>query len=95
MWLPSGHDYDGLSDGTVPSFRYSLVDQLAKQAAEIALRLAALPADGLRNNLEALNCIEELAMRILKEVSAVRSSRSHPVGETRGMWPAMQPARRQ
>jgi hypothetical protein len=69
------------------------VDQLAKQAAEVALRLAALPADGLRNNLEALDSIEHLAMRILKEVSAVRARKSHAVGEISGMWPAMQPLR--
>jgi hypothetical protein len=67
------------------------LDQLAKQAAEIALRLAALPADGLRNNLEAL---EVLAMRILDEVSTVRNARGRSVGETRGMWPAMQPVQR-
>jgi hypothetical protein len=62
------------------------VDQLAKQAAEIALRLAALPADGLHNNPEALDSIEQLATRILTEVSAVRAANSRPVGETRGMW---------
>jgi hypothetical protein len=62
------------------------VDQLAKQAAEIALRLAALPADGLRDNSEALDSIELLAMQILTEVSAVRAANSRPVGETRGMW---------
>ena len=71
------------------------MDQLAKQAAEIALRLAALPADGLRNNLEALDSIEHLAMRILREVSAVRAGKACAVGETSGMWPAMQPLRRQ
>ncbi|MEO8596433.1 MAG: hypothetical protein ABI759_24150, partial [Candidatus Solibacter sp.] len=64
------------------------VHQLAKQAAEIALRLAALPADGLRNNLD-LDLVEQLATRILKEVAAVRAAQSHPVGETRGMWPIM------
>jgi hypothetical protein len=71
------------------------LDQLAKQAAEVALRLAALPADGLRNNLEALDSIENLAMRILKEVSAVRASKAHGVGDARGMWPTMQPLQRQ
>jgi hypothetical protein len=70
------------------------LDQLAKQAAEIALRLAALPADGLRNNLEALDSLEQLAMRILQEVSTVRNARSRSVGETRGMWPAKQPVQR-
>lgn len=64
------------------------MDQLAKQAAEIALRLAALPADGLRNKLD-LDLIEQLAAQILKEVAAVRAAESQPVGETRGMWPVM------
>ena len=65
------------------------MDHLAKQAAEIALRLAALPADRLRNDIDALNSIEQLAMHILKEVAAVRAAKSHSVGETRGMWPIM------
>ncbi|MCX6629126.1 MAG: hypothetical protein NTW28_16025 [Candidatus Solibacter sp.] len=71
------------------------MDQLAKQAAEIAIRPAALPADGLRNNSEALDSIEQLALRILQEVAAVRTVKSHSAGETRGMWPAMQPSRHQ
>jgi hypothetical protein len=76
----------------MPPARNPHLDQLAKQAAEIALRLAALPADGLRNDLEVLDTLEALAMRILGEVSAVR--RGRPVGETRGMWPIMQPVQR-
>ena len=71
------------------------MDELAKQAAQMALRLAALPADGSPNNFELLDSVEQLALRILQEVAAVRAAKSHPVGETRGMWPAMQPARRQ
>jgi hypothetical protein len=71
------------------------VDQLAKQAAEIALRLAALPASDLCDNPEALDSIEQLAMRILKEVSAVRNAKRVPVGESRGMWPVMKPLQRQ
>ena len=71
------------------------VDQLVKQAAEIALRLAALPADGLRNNSLELDCIEQLAMRILKEISAIRAAKPHAVGESSGMWRAMLPVRRQ
>ena len=70
------------------------MDQLAKQAAEIALRLAALPVDGLRRDT-ALFELEDLARRILTEVAAVRLGRSHEVGETRGMWQTMQPVRRQ
>lgn len=71
------------------------MDQLAKQAAEIALRLAALPADGLRTNLQDLDAIENLAMGILKEVSAVRAGKSRPTGEVSGIWRAMQPTPRQ
>ena len=66
------------------------MDQLAKQAAEIALRLAALPADGLRNNIEALDSIEQLAVQILKEVSAVRAGNRRMPGESSGMWRARQ-----
>ncbi len=68
--------------------------QLVKQAAELALRLAALPADGLRNDTQALDAIEQLATRILKEVSAVRTGKSYAVGEISGMFRAMQPTRR-
>lgn len=70
------------------------MDQLAKQAAEIALRLAALPADGLRSH-EDLDSIEQLATRILNEVAAIRTAKNRPVGETRGMWRVVQPMRRQ
>lgn len=71
------------------------MDQLAKQAAEIALRLAALPADGPRDNSQALDAIERLAMGILREVSAARAGNTHAVGEVSGMWRVMQPAPRQ
>jgi hypothetical protein len=71
------------------------VDQLAKLAAEIALRLAALPAGDLRDNPEALASIEQLATRILKEAATLRSAKTLPVGESRGMWPAMKPLQRQ
>jgi hypothetical protein len=71
------------------------VDQLAKQAAEIALRLAALSADGLRNDTKALDAIELLAIRILKEVATLRAGKTYSPGEISGAWPAMQPVRRQ
>ena len=71
------------------------VDQLAKQAAEIALRLAALPADGLRDNTEVLDSLEQLATRLLKEVSAARVGKTRQMGETSGMFRAMMPVRRQ
>ena len=62
------------------------MDQLAKQVAEMALRLAALPADGLRQNDPALDNIEQLARQILSEVSAARVAKTRPVGETTGCW---------
>jgi hypothetical protein len=71
------------------------VDQLAKQAAQIALRLAALPADG-RNDPKALQDIEELARGILQAVASVRLAQNGAgAGESRGIWRAMQPLRRQ
>lgn len=62
------------------------MDQLAKQVAEMALRLAALPADGLRQNDPALTAIEQLAMQVLKEISAARAAKVRPIGETTGCW---------
>ena len=74
-----------------------VVDQLAKQAAQIALRLTALPDSGLCNDPQILKDIEEMALGILKAVAAARVTQSSetPVGETRGVWRAMQPLRRQ
>jgi hypothetical protein len=70
------------------------MDPLARHAAEIALRLAALPAEGLRDDTPALDTIEQLALQSLKEVSAAKVGRSRELGDTRGAWPAMQPLRR-
>ncbi len=83
-----------LADGSEP-LAETHVDQLAKQAAEMALRLAALPADGMRNNSEALDSIEQLALQILREVSAVRADNSRLPGESSGMWRARQALHRQ
>jgi hypothetical protein len=83
-----------LSGGSEPSAG-THVDQLAKQAAEVALRLGALPADGLRSNVEALDSIEQLALQILREVSAVRANNSRMPGEISGMWRARQALQRQ
>jgi hypothetical protein len=69
------------------------VNPIAKQAAEIALRLAALPADALRSDKETLDEVERLAIRILTEISALRRSQEYGVGESRGLWPSMQPRR--
>jgi hypothetical protein len=71
------------------------VDLLAKQAAELALRLASLPAEAWRKDVQALDDIEQLAARILKEIASVRASAARPIGETNGVWRAMQPTRRQ
>jgi surfactin synthase thioesterase subunit len=62
------------------------MDQLARQVAEMALRLAALPADGLRQNDPALAAIEQLALQILNEISAARVAKARPIGETTGCW---------
>lgn len=70
------------------------VDELAKQVAEAAIRLAALPADGSRHQTQALDAIEMLAKRILNEVAAARTIRQRNVGETSGIWRAMQPLQR-
>ena len=72
----------------------SPVDQLTKDAAELALRLAALPADGSRGDAE-LDALEQLATRVLKEVSAARVGRNRSIGETSGRFRAMQPVVRQ
>ena len=71
------------------------MDQLAKQAAQIALRLAALGPSGLRDAGQTLDDVERLAIEILKEVSLARAQRNRPVGETRGAWRVVQPAGRQ
>ena len=64
---------------------------MARETAEMALLLAALPADGLRNDHQALSDVEYLALRILKEASNARAASLRGVGETRGMWRAVHP----
>ena len=71
------------------------MDQLRKDVAELALRLAALSADGLRNDVQLLDAVEQLATKILKEVSAIRADRTRSIGETSGMWRAVYPFTRQ
>jgi hypothetical protein len=71
---------------------------MARETAELALQLAALPADGFRTDAQALSDIEQLAARILKEASMARTAsrvvgETKGVGETRGMWRIIQPAR--
>ncbi|MDE3168169.1 MAG: hypothetical protein KGN36_20370 [Acidobacteriota bacterium] len=76
--------------GSAPS-QGTKVDELAKQVAQAALRLAAMPADALRADPQALDAIEQLAKRMLNEVAAIRMTRA--VGESRGAWRVMQPGR--
>jgi hypothetical protein len=64
---------------------------MAREVAELALQLAALPADGLRYDLQALSDVEYMALRILKEATAARAGNVRPIGESSGTWRAVQP----
>jgi len=64
---------------------------MAREVAELALELAALPADGLRAD-QALSDVEYLVLRILKEATAARAGNVRPVGEASGVWRAVQPS---
>jgi hypothetical protein len=66
---------------------------MAKEASELSLRLAALPADGLRMDARTLDELDQLATRILKETSAARAASLQSIGECRGVWRVLQPAR--
>lgn len=70
------------------------MEHLAQKAAELALRLAAQPAEALRRDVQTLDAIEQLATQVLKEVSAVRLGKTYAVGETSGAWRAMAPIAR-
>ena len=71
------------------------MDELTRQVAQMALRLSALPAEAVRNDTHALDVIEQLALRILREISA-RRVQVQPMPferadiadprETRGQW---------
>jgi len=69
---------------------------MARETAELALQLAALPAEG-RVEIQVLNDLEQLAARIMMEASiaraAVRVVESKGIGESRGMWRIVQPLR--
>jgi hypothetical protein len=64
---------------------------MAREVAELALQLASLPADGLHFDLQPLSDVEYLALRILKEATAARAGNVRPVGESSGVWRAVQP----
>jgi hypothetical protein len=70
-----------------------ILKSMARETAELALLLAALPADALRNDDQALSDVEYLALRVLKEATAARAGNVRPVGESRGIWRAVQPVR--
>jgi hypothetical protein len=58
--------------------------KMAGATAEFALQLAARPADGLLNDVQALDEIERLAARIMREASTVRAGATQTSGEARG-----------
>ncbi len=62
------------------------MDELARQVAQMALRLMALPPEAARNDMQSLDVIEQLALRILREVSARRMTPGFDPRETRGSW---------
>ena len=64
---------------------------MAREVADLALQLAALPADGLRYEIQALSDIEYMALRILKEANSARAGNVRPIGEISGTFRAMQP----
>ena len=63
---------------------------MAREVAELALQLAALPPDGSRCD-QALSDVEYMALRLLKEANAARTGNVRPVGESSGTWRAVQP----
>jgi hypothetical protein len=70
------------------------MNELSNWVAEMALRVAELPAAEAHNDSKVLDAIEQLARRILKEVEAARAHKVKPLGETSGSWRAMQPTHR-
>jgi hypothetical protein len=64
------------------------MDQLAKQVAEMALRLGALSGES-RKDPKVLDAVEQLAKAVLKEVSAAKVGDSYAVGEISGRWRAV------
>lgn len=71
------------------------MDNLSNKAAELAIRLAALP-QGRQPDTTALDALEQLAVDVLQQVSAARLGKSaYSIGEIRGYWPAYQQPQRQ
>ena len=69
------------------------MDQLQKHVAELAIRLLALPADGLRGDPQLMADLERVATQVLKDVAAARVSKSYLPGERSGCWQAVSPLR--
>ena len=65
------------------------MEQLAKKAAALALKLAAASNEAVRADDPRLDEVEQLALQVLMEVSAVRVGKTYSIGEKRGTWPAM------
>jgi hypothetical protein len=57
---------------------------MARQTAELGFQLAALPTDGLRNDVQAFD-EEQLEVRIMRLASTVRAEATRTSGEARGM----------
>lgn len=65
------------------------MDKLAKQLAELYLRITTAMPDGLGSDARTLDSIEQLAIQIQNEVIAMRRARSREIGESSGMWRVM------
>jgi len=97
MWFPAAFRMRKLKVVQFQDYR-EMIDtknlrNMAKEASELALRLASLPSDGLGTDARALDELDQLATRILKETSSARAASLHSIGECRGVWRVMQPAR--
>jgi hypothetical protein len=69
------------------------MEDLQRHAAELAIRLLALPADGVRNNPQLMDDLERLATQVIKDVAAARAGRSYLPGERSGSWRVVRPVR--
>jgi hypothetical protein len=67
------------------------MDQLRKQAADMALKLLAASDDELLRDPRALDDLEQLATQLLKTVAGLRIGRAYVPGERSGAWRVMQP----
>ena len=68
------------------------MELLAKKAAEMALRLAAVPK-GRQPDPSDLDALEQLAREVLQQASAARLNDSYTVGELTGCFRVYDPRR--